>query len=507
MEIHPIPNHATLPDIPSALIADHTGFLDLGGTRAMTGALDIGTNDIANAGTISGATIIATGNVTVNAGFGASTGLILKGTGTGPPGNWFGGLIEWRYKGAGVDTLAGYTQVEAVSNRIMFRPDIQTDVADESNAWISLIDGSARFGVTKCILGGDATPGATTALTAINNATTGDFCTLAIISGTSGRSFLSFGDSGDDNAGNIEYNNDAGTMSFRTVGDGLSIIIDSSGFLTVLGRNEGDPSKFFMSADQHDDAGDSWLYQVADGGVLTLGNDIDVKSTYVPHVTITPNATVADSTFGLPGFLVLPKASTQGIKVDLAAPTFGFADIIGDQFSKNTGATKPVLSTYNGAVQAWKFEVTDEAYITYHIPHDYVAGSPIFMHIHWSHTATTVIGGTVTFKLTSILSKSHNQQPFQSSPSIGTFTGTASTVQYQQILSEVLYSDGTPTGLEVDVANLEPDSVIELTFEVDANDITVSGGGVPDIFVHYVDIHYQTTGLIGTKAKAPDFYV
>ena len=37
------------------------------------------------------------------------------------------------------------------------------------------------------------------------------------------------------------------------------------------------------------------------------------------------------------------------------------------------------------------------------------------------------------------------------------------------------------------------------------NNIT-SGGAVPDIFVHYVDIHYQTSGLIGTKAKAPDFY-
>lgn len=203
--------------------------------------------------------------------------------------------------------------------------------------------------------------------------------------------------------------------------------------------------------------------------------------------------------------LTLPKTSGKGIKVDNTTPTFGFRDILGDQFTKNIGATKPTLTTYNGAVQAFQFGVGDEAFMTFHIPHDYVAGTPIFLHIHWSHIGTLVTGGTVTFKATSILAKGHNQQAFQSTPSVGTFNGTASTTQYQHILSEVLFSDGTPTGIEVDTDNLEPDSVIEMTFEVDANDITVSSGGVPDIFVHFVDIHYQSTN-IATKDKAPDFY-
>ena len=88
---------------------------------------------------------------------------------------------------------------------------------------------------------------------------------------------------------------------------------------------------------------------------------------------------------------------------------------------------------------------------------------------------------------------------------MGTFNGNASTVQYQHILTEVQYSAVSPTGLQIDTATLEPDSVIELTFEVDANDITVSGGGVPDIFIHYVDVHYQSTNIT-TKEKAPDFY-
>jgi len=205
------------------------------------------------------------------------------------------------------------------------------------------------------------------------------------------------------------------------------------------------------------------------------------------------------------GNIVLDKLSGRGIKVDSDSPTFGFADIIGDQFSKNTGGTKPTLATYNGAISAWQFGVGDEAYISYHIPHDYVKGTDIFLHIHWSHIGTFVTGGTITFKVTSIYAKAYNQAPF-GSPASGTFTGTVSTTQYQHILSEDQYSDSSPTGLQIDTDLLEPDGVIEMTFEVDANNLTVSEGLAPDPFIHFVDLHYQTTGLIGTKDKAPPFY-
>lgn len=206
------------------------------------------------------------------------------------------------------------------------------------------------------------------------------------------------------------------------------------------------------------------------------------------------------------GFLVLRKASGSGIKVDISTPTFGWADIIGDQFANNTGATKPSLTTYNGAVTSWQFGVGDEAFMSFHIPHDYVKGTDIFLHIHWSHTGTLVTGGTVTFKVSSIYAKGHDQEAFTTFPVIGTFVGSASTIRYRHILTEVQYSESTPTGLQVDTDLLEPDGVIEMTFEVDVNAMTVSSGNVPDPFIHFVDVHYQTTGLIGTKDKVPDFY-
>jgi hypothetical protein len=63
-------------------------------------------------------------------------------------------------------------------------------------------------------------------------------------------------------------------------------------------------------------------------------------------------------------FLIFEKASGNGIKVDQSTPTFGYADIIGDQFSKNTGGTKPTLAAYNGVVNAWQFSDGEEQIYT-----------------------------------------------------------------------------------------------------------------------------------------------
>ena len=213
------------------------------------------------------------------------------------------------------------------------------------------------------------------------------------------------------------------------------------------------------------------------------------------------------------GFLIIQKASGNGIKVDQTTPTFGFADLLGDQFSKNTGGTKPTLVAYNGAVDAWQFSNGDEAFLSYHIPHDYVAGTDIHLHVHWSQNATGATGGTVDFKYFAVYSKGHNQasgSTFTSTPITDTFSsidindGGSGLNQYQQHFTEVTISAGTATAALFDRDDFEPDGVIELTLEMDADNLT----GTPSSpFIHYVDIHYQTTSIIGTKSRTPDFYV
>jgi hypothetical protein len=66
----------------------------------------------------------------------------------------------------------------------------------------------------------------------------------------------------------------------------------------------------YFFADEGEDAGDRWNISVADAGVMTMGNDLNSQGTYVAHVTITPNATVANSTFAVAGNLTVGNALT-----------------------------------------------------------------------------------------------------------------------------------------------------------------------------------------------------
>tara|TARA_R110002110_G_scaffold248507_1_gene464692 strand:- start:375 stop:2936 length:2562 start_codon:yes stop_codon:yes gene_type:complete len=64
---------------------------------------------------------------------------------------------------------------------------------------------------------------------------------------------------------------------------------------------EGAGLAITLCADEGDDAGDEWKLNIADGGVLTLGNDKNSAGTYVTHMTLTPHATVASSVAAFAG--------------------------------------------------------------------------------------------------------------------------------------------------------------------------------------------------------------
>lgn len=220
-----------------------------------------------------------------------------------------------------------------------------------------------------------------------------------------------------------------------------------------------------------------------------------------------------DGSTNIGGFLVFPKASGNGIKVDHTTPTFGFADLLGVVTTRNTGGTKPTFTAYNGAIDDYQFSNGDEESFKYHIPHDYVIGTDIHLHIHWSQNAAGATGGTVDFKYSAIYAKGHNQASgsnFTSTPVTDTFSsidindGASGLDRYQQHLTEVTISAASATAELFDRDDLEPDGLILLTLEMTTTNLT----GTPSLpFIHFVDIHYQTTGVIGTKKRTPDFYV
>lgn len=207
------------------------------------------------------------------------------------------------------------------------------------------------------------------------------------------------------------------------------------------------------------------------------------------------------------GDLILPKTSGKGIKIDAVTPTFGWRDLEGYEIPDPTGGDRPTLSVYSGgSIKENAFSNGDVLRIRYHIPHDYVKGTDIFSHIHWSHNGTA-ISGNVVFGVTSDYAKGHNQGNFGNEKAISITYNTiniATTPQYRhRIEEEPITSDGGSATL-IDRGLLEPDGIILVTFVLTTNP-TITGGSPNNVFVHRADLHYQSSN-IATKDKIPDFY-
>lgn len=197
------------------------------------------------------------------------------------------------------------------------------------------------------------------------------------------------------------------------------------------------------------------------------------------------------------------KTKGVGDLIDPASPDFGWHDITGEIYLAATG-TPADFVTYRNNLRQFQFAESEEAFINFHMPHDYVPDTDIFIHAHWSHIGTLVTGGSVTWGFEMSYCKGHDQAAFPASKTV-TVLENASTTQYRHMVAETAASTSGGSGTQIDTDDLEPDGVILCRVYLDSNDITVSGGGVPDPFLHYVDIHYQSTGL-ATKQRSPDFW-
>lgn len=205
------------------------------------------------------------------------------------------------------------------------------------------------------------------------------------------------------------------------------------------------------------------------------------------------------------GNLVVDKAQGFGIKVDVAAPTFGWRDIIGNVQPKASGAGSPTRAAYaGGTLGDYSFIANDVCDFCFHIPHDYVPGTDVYFHIHWSHTGTTTSGSAV-FDIYHDYAKGHNQANFPAEKNITITYNTvdiATTPRYRHRIDEVIISGSSATATLMDRDDIEVDGLLRVTLKLTTLP-TLGGGG--HLFIHTCDLHYQSTGM-PTKNKAPDFW-
>jgi hypothetical protein len=194
--------------------------------------------------------------------------------------------------------------------------------------------------------------------------------------------------------------------------------------------------------------------------------------------------------------LVLPATSGKGFEIDVENPSFGWRDILGEINVRGAGAADPTFAIY-GATNFYQFQfsatVLKEVFIVYHVPHDYLPGSDIYFHAHWSNAAASPSVGAVVWGFEYTWAKGFDQAPFGASATV-TATQTCSAQRYRHNIAETA---------AVTIAGLEVDSLVMVRVFRDATNVADTCADA--VFLHMSDIHYQTTN-IGTKNKAPNFY-
>ena len=98
----------------------------------------------------------------------------------------------------------------------------------------------------------------------------------------------------------------------------ISAASNEAALLLITG-GEANTAGIQLQADESDDASDDWTVLANTNGTLTIGNDIASAGTSVAHVTITPHATVASSTFALAGGLTVGGSTTFSGTVNMGS--------------------------------------------------------------------------------------------------------------------------------------------------------------------------------------------
>lgn len=199
----------------------------------------------------------------------------------------------------------------------------------------------------------------------------------------------------------------------------------------------------------------------------------------------------------------VPKTKGEGIKVDsLGTPTYGWHDLTG-ALHVIGGVNDPTMDIYRDTLPEFHFAEGNEVLYRFHLPHDYVMGTDIFIHVHWSINSALVTGGSTTWGFESTYAKGHDQGALHATKVVSV-SQAASTTQYQHMIAETAMSVSGGSATQLDTDDIEVDGLILTRLYLDSNDI-LSSGAVPDPFVHFVDIHYQSTG-VPTKQRSPDFW-
>jgi hypothetical protein len=181
----------------------------------------------------------------------------------------------------------------------------------------------------------------------------------------------------------------------------------------------------------------------------------------------------------------------------------GWKDMVSDPHTHGAGARDPVEGTIDACFyRALGFGNQGagnehEVYTSFHVNHDYMMGTPIYIHTHWTGGNTTATQA-VRWGFQYTVAKGHGQQAWSPTGTTVFVTTAMNGTAYMHYVSEVADADAIPA------ANLEPDSVILLRAYRDSSNAADTWTGTA--WMTTLDCHYLSDRQT-TPGKAPSFYL
>lgn len=206
-----------------------------------------------------------------------------------------------------------------------------------------------------------------------------------------------------------------------------------------------------------------------------------------------------------PKLLLLNTAKLKLTDSQGGAEYYGWKDLLGDVTPKTSGGGSPQLATFRDGVRWFNYAAGDDGDMVFHIPHDYVPGTDLYLHPHWAHNGTN-ISGSIDIRLHLTYSKGHQQAAFHDDVEphiVVSSLNLTNTPQYWHRIDEIKISQSGGSATLLNTDNIEVDGLILVHYDFDVIPTITGGSGKPFLFAF--DLHYQASTPV-TKNKAPPFY-
>lgn len=176
----------------------------------------------------------------------------------------------------------------------------------------------------------------------------------------------------------------------------------------------------------------------------------------------------------------------------------GWNDLVQD-VTVRSGANSPSPTIFIGGISAYEFSPTtmNECFVNFHMRHDYIAGTMVYPHVHWSHN--TDVTGVVRWGFEYTLARRND------STGLITFGATSTLYIEHTVTAGEVYQhhvNESADGLGIAGTDLQEDALILCRVFRDA---THANDTYPDpIHLLTVDIHYECNTL-STPLRTPPF--